>query len=264
MVMHVPIQAAELPDALLARGRYSAASAELRELTGLADDAFDQAMYRLRRAGKLVSPAKGFWVVVPAEYRSLGGPPPEWYVDGMLRHLDRGYYVSLLTAAAVHGARHQAAMSFQVVVDRHLPPRRVGRARFEFVTDAHIAQMEVVSSPTHTGGYQLATRETTVIDLVWQPRRSGGLGNVLTVLAEIGELDSERIATLASVRSTAVARRLGWLLERARPEVDLAPLLQVAHAVSSEPTSLSAGAPRRGIVDRTWLVRVNANVEADR
>lgn len=264
MVMHSPIHAAELPDALIARGKYAASSEELRALTGLADDAFDQAMYRLRRAGKIVSPAKGYWVVVPAEYRSMGAPPPEWYVDGMLRHLQRGYYVSFLTGAAAHGARHQAVMSFQIVVDRHLAPRRVGRTRFEFVSDSHLALMDIVNVSTRTGEFRLASRETTVVDLVWQPRRSGGLSNVLTVLGEIGELDPGRVAALAASRSTAVARRLGWLLARARPNMDLTQLSRVAHAASSEPANLSAGGPRRGAIDRDWLVRVNASVEADR
>lgn len=226
-------------------------------------DAFDQAMGRLRRAGKMVSPVKGYWVVVPAEYRSLGAPPAEWFVDGMLRHLGRSYYVSFLTAAAAYGARHQAAMSFQVVVDRYLSARRVGRTRFEFVTDAHLSQMDVADGPTHTGVYRLATRETTAVDLVWQPGRSGGLGNVLTVLAEIGDVDVDRLAALASNRSTGVARRLGWLLERAQPAADLSALMRVARDASSEPTNLSAGGPRRGAVDPDWLVRVNTSVEAD-
>ena len=263
MAMHSPIHAAEVPDALIARGRYSAPSSELRALTGLDGDAFDQALARLRRAGKMVSPAKGFWVVVPAEYRSMGAPPPEWFVDGMLRHLGRRYYVSFLTAAAAHGARHQAAMSFQVVVDRHLSARRVGRTPFEFVTDAHAGQMDSVAALTHTGEYQLASVETTAVDLVWQPGRSGGLGNVLTVLTEIGDLDAERLAALAASRSTATARRLGWLLARAQPGLDLSSLMRVAHGASNEPTNLSAGGARRGIVDRDWLVRVNTNVEAD-
>jgi predicted transcriptional regulator of viral defense system len=238
-------------------------SGELAELTSLTGDAFHQALRRLRKSGTAVSPAKGFWVMVPPEYRAMGAPPPEWYVDAMLMALDRTYYVSFLTAAAAHGARHQAAMSFQVVVDRPLPERRVGRTRFEFTVDSHVDDMDVVDAPTHTGSVRMASRETTAVDLVWKPSHAGGLGNILNALAELGELDPDRLAALADIRSTAVVRRLGWLLARAREELDLTPLLERAHAAGSTPTDLRAGGPRRGTVDPEWLVRVNADVEAD-
>lgn len=181
----------------------------------------------------------------------------------MLAALDRKYYVSFLTAAAAHGARHQAAMSFQVVVDRTLTARRVGRTRFEFTVDSHVTDMDVVDAPTHTGSLRMASRETAAVDLVWKPSRAGGLGNTLNVLSELGDLNPERLAALAAVRSTAVVRRLGWLLARARANVDLAPLQALAHAKGATPTDLRAGGPRRGAVDPNWLVRVNADIEAD-
>lgn len=261
--MHTPVSAAHLSDELISRGRYWATSTELAELTALSGGALHQALVRLRRSGSAVSPAKGFWVMVPPDYRNLGAPPPEWYVDAMLAALEREYYVSFLTAAAVHGARHQAAMAFQVVVDRPLPARRVGRTRFEFTVDSHVADMDIVDATTHTGSIRVASRETTAVDLVWKPSRAGGLGNTLTVLAELGDLNPERLAALAAIRSTAVVRRLGWLLARAREDLDLAPLQTLVRAKGSTPTDLRAGGPRRGAVDPDWLVRVNADVEAD-
>lgn len=261
--MHTPVSAARVSDELISRGRYWATSGEIAELSALSGGALHQALIRLRRAGSAVSPAKGFWVMVPPEYRALGAPPPEWYVDAMLGALDREYYISFLTAAAAHGARHQAAMSFQVVVDRPLPTRRVGRTRFEFTVDSHIDAMDVVDVPTHTGSIRMASRETTAVDLVWKPSRAGGLGNALTVLSELGDLNPDRLAELAAVRSTAVVRRLGWLLARTRADLDLSPLQALAHEKGSTPTDLRAGGPRRGAVDPNWLVRVNADVEAD-
>lgn len=261
--MHAPVSAAHVSDKLISRGRYWAMSGEIAELTGLSGGALHQALVRLRKSGSAVSPAKGFWVMVPPEYRNLGAPPPEWYVGAMLAALDRDYYVSFLTAAAAHGARHQAAMSFQVVVDRPFPARRVGRTRFEFTVDSHVADMDVVDAPTHTGSIRIASRETTAVDIVWKPSRAGGLGNALTVLAELGDLNTDRLAALAALRSTAVVRRLGWLLARARNDLDLAPLQALVHAKGSNPTDLRAGGPRRGAVDQDWLVRVNADIVAD-
>ena len=46
--------------------------------------------------------------VVPPQYASWGAPPPGWYIDDLMRHEGRPYYVGLLKAAELHGATHQA------------------------------------------------------------------------------------------------------------------------------------------------------------
>jgi hypothetical protein len=46
-------------------------------------------------------------------------------------------------------------------------------------------------------------------------------------------------------------------------DVDLDPLRSLAAAGDGVPTDLLASAPRRGTVDRTWHVRVNAEIEPD-
>ena len=37
--------------------------------------------------------------------------------------------IALLTAAAMHGAAHQAPQTFQVITDKHVPDRELGRNR---------------------------------------------------------------------------------------------------------------------------------------
>ena len=63
-------------------------------------------LYRLERSGAIVSPRRRF-VVVPGGYCSAGGPPAIWFIEDLMRHLGRRYYVALLSAAALHGAGHQ-------------------------------------------------------------------------------------------------------------------------------------------------------------
>jgi predicted transcriptional regulator of viral defense system len=48
--------------------------------------------------------------------------------------------VALLSAAELHGAAHQAPQVFQVMVDRHVRDRGVGRARLRFFASTHVAQ----------------------------------------------------------------------------------------------------------------------------
>ena len=50
----------------------------------------------------------------------------------MMGHLGRDHDVGSSSAAAVHGAAHQAPQVFQVVVDEQLADRDIHRARLRF------------------------------------------------------------------------------------------------------------------------------------
>jgi len=253
----------ELPDALLAQGRHTASTEELLELTGLDRAALHSGLHRLRQDESIVSPARGLYAVVPPQYRAWGAPPAEWFIDAMMSHLDRRYYIALLTAAAMHGAAHQAPQSFQVITEKDIPDRDLGRNRLRFYTSRHMRDA-VTERRTGPSGYlQIATRETTAVDLARHPRQSGGLGNVATILIELGELDGATLARIAAPHGKTTARRLGWLLEHHRPDVALDSLRTIARPQEGEPTPLSPSGPTGGPLDNAWGVRVNIDVEPD-
>jgi predicted transcriptional regulator of viral defense system len=181
----------------------------------------------------------------------------------MMRHLGRAYYVAFLSAAARHGAAHQAPQSFQVLVDRQLEDREIGRVRLHFVKSRGVADAECLSMNSHTGSYLVSTREMTLVDIAWRPREGGGLSNVATVLKDIGALDGERLARLATLRGRATIRRLGWLLESFRGDVDAFWLQQLARPAEGAPVLLAPGNSPRGPVDPRWGVRINGIVEPD-
>jgi hypothetical protein len=60
---------------------------------------------------------RGFHVIVPPEYRSLGCLPPEQFAPALMETLGMPYYAGLLSAAQFHGAAHQRPQVFQVVVE---------------------------------------------------------------------------------------------------------------------------------------------------
>ncbi len=254
---------AELPDVLLSQGRYWVTSTEAAELAGIPVDHVYPGLARLRRRGAMFSPARGFHVVVPPEYRAWRVLPGELFIDGMMRALRRKYYVSLLTAAAMHGASHQAPQVFQVMLDRHLADRDIEGVRLRFYINEHLEQMDVEERQVHTGRIRLATRESTLLDLIAHPQAGGGLSNIATVIMEIGELDMDRLARLTSLRSRSIARRLGWLLARLRTDLDMQPLRAVAEPESGHPTRLVRARPAHGEIDPAWNVQVNATVEPD-
>jgi len=247
----------------MAEGRYAATAEELSELTGVAPRSLYGALARLMRDGRLFSPARGLYVPVPPDYRTWGAVPADWFVDAMMRHLKRSYYVAFLSAAALHGAAHQAPQVFQVMTTKPLPDRDFGRVRLRFTASRLVDKMDTERQLTHTGHVVVATRETTAVDLAWRPKAGGGLSNVATVLKELGDLDGDRLARLAQLRGRAVARRLGWLLSRFRVDVDVHWLRTIAEPGAGEATLLSPRGPRRGSVDREWGILVNAPVEPD-
>jgi len=253
----------ELPDALLAAGKHTATTEELLRLTGLGQSALHSGLHRLRQNGSIISPARGLYAVVPAQYRAWGAPPPEWFIDAMMTHLGRDYYIALLTAAAMHGAAHHAPQSFQVITDREVANRVLGRNRLRFYTSHHTLQVAKERRTGPSGYLQVGTRETTALDLVQYAPHSGGLDNVATILIELGELDGATLGHIAASRPQAIPRRLGWLIERYRPDVALDWLRIVARPGKGDPTLLEPGGRRTGRLERNWWLRVNTLVEPD-
>jgi len=253
----------DLPDLLISRGRYSASLEEIRSLTGLSDAAIASGLQRLRKQRRVFSPARGLYVVVPPEYRSWGVVPADWFIDALMGHLGRRYYVALLSAAAYHGAAHQAPQAFQVMTDGRVLDRAIERVRLRFYVSEHAAGAPTDSVTVHTGSIPISSREATVVDLVREPRASGGISNVATILAEIGELDGSKLATLAARHGRALARRTGWMVDHYGSCEDLGPLRLAARLDLGEPALLSASGPRRGRADPTWGVRMNITVEPD-
>lgn len=249
-------------DALLSQGRHWATTPELATLTGQKDATLRASLARLIRQGQLFSPSRGFYVVVPPEFRSWRVVPADRFIDPLMRHLNRSYYVGFLSAAALHGAAHQSPQTFRVVTDRPAKDRDIGRIQLRFTVAEHVSDMPTEKRTVETGSMVVATRETTVVDIAWRPSLAGGISNVATVIQEIGELDGEVLARIAPLRNRVTARRVGWLMERFRSDVDLHWLRVVAQPDDGPPDLLVPG-QRTGSVDKAWGLRLNAPVESD-
>ncbi len=253
---------AQAPDALIAKGRYWATTAELEEMTGQKNAVLRTSLARLIKDGRVFSPARGLYVVVPSEYRSWKVVPAEWFIDGMMKHLGRDYYVGFLTAAALHGASHQAPQTFRVVTTQPLKDRDIERVRLRFTASQHVADMPTERRTVHTGYMTVSTPETTIVDLAWRPSLGGGISNVATVLKEIKGFDTELLARIAPLRNRPTVRRLGWLIERFRPDLDAHWLRVIARPDEGEPALLVPGR-KHGRLDRRWGLRINTTVEPD-
>jgi len=254
----------DLPDHLLSLGRYEFTLDDAVAILGSDRGAAADALGRLQRRKQVFSPARGLYVAVPPEYRSWGVLPGDWFIDAMMAHLHRAYYVALLSAARIHGASHQAPQVFQVMSAGAAPrDRDLGRVRLRFYTSKHIHEDKAGRTTVPTGYLTVSARETTVVDLIAYHRASGGYSNVATILGEIGELGGSELARVAGRRGRAVVRRTGWFVERYGHCEDLEALRQAARLDLGEPALLDPAAGKRGRADRDWQVRVNTQVEPD-
>ena len=252
---------------LQARGRYTFTRAEGASAEERSDVALEAALRRLKRRGRIASPRRGFYVLVPVEYREAGCPPASWFIDDLMRYLKQPYYVGLLSAAAIHGAAHQQPMVFQVVTDRPTRSARAGRVRIAFHMSRIIESAPVAELQTETGTMRVSSPEATAFDLVRFAPAAGHLSNVATVLGELAEkLDPAALAKLAHAYPAPEAQRLGYLLEQIG-KFDLAESLMASLEVRRHRHILLAPGQAHDIgqasPDPRWRVIPNVTVEAD-
>ena len=62
---------------------------------------------RLARKKIITSVHNGFYVKVPVHYAARGEVPPVFYIDQLMHHLGKPYYISLLSDGQLLGAAHQ-------------------------------------------------------------------------------------------------------------------------------------------------------------
>lgn len=258
-------KAREYLEQLAVAGRYSFSARDAQSALGVSTAAAKLALNRLMKRGLVASPAKGFYVIVPPEYRSLGCLPAEQFLPALMKHLSVSYYVGLLSAAELHGAAHQRPQALQVLVERQRRPIRCGRARVVFMVRKRLASVPVQSINTPRGTLTISTPEATALDLIGYEQQTGGLNLVATVLAELAEkIDRETLAEVASVVPIAWAQRLGYVLERVEADEKAAALKPLVRVRARQSTPLLPSKPyKKAKRLKTWKLYVNAEVETD-
>lgn len=200
---------------LLSHGQSVFTDEQAQQTLGISKGALLDATEKQQRRGCLIKPRRGFYVIVPPQFLSLGAPPPSWYIDALMAHEQRPYYVGLLKAAELHGATHQAVMEFQAITDKRMPRIKAGRSAIAFY---YRKNMDAVSAgvedyKTNTGYMKISGPELTILDLLRYPQAAAGLNHIVTVLADLGaRIDAEKLASLSASFERTVLQRLGYLL----------------------------------------------------
>ena len=250
---------------MASRGRYTFTVEEASEALGQSMVASRAALRRLGKKGEIAMPYRGFWVIVPPEYKTIGCLPPDQFIPQLMELLGEPYYAGLLSAAEYHGAAHHRPQVFQVVVGNNRPPIECGKVRIRFVARKNVVDIPTIPFKTPRGLLKLSTPEATAFDLIGYPDRSAGLDNVATILAELAEkIDPEKLAEVAKLSPIAWAQRLGHLLDRVGATEKTAALARYVEQQCPVPTPLARSIPFKGAQkDLRWLVMINAAVETE-
>lgn len=233
---------------------------------GTSSKSFDASARRLAAKGALASPRRGFYVVVPAEYRSAGAPPPSWFIDALMAFHEQPYYVGLLSAAELHGAAHQRPQEFQVITDRSLRPVTVGRGRLAWFVKRNITTTPTIAVKTHTGQMTVSTPEATAFDLVRYVDAAGQLDNVATVLSELAEKISgmRLVAAARAGVELSVVQRTGYLLDLVGQQARASRLAAWLEQQRPRRARLRPDRPvANAAVDEVWHLLINDTVEPD-
>jgi len=252
-------------DSLQSKGQYTFTCDEIESKLDKSSQAIRSALRRLKDKDRVVSPRKGFYVIIPLEYRSIGSLPASWFVHELMEYLKQPYYVSLLSAAEIYGAAHQRPQIFQVMTDHPTRPVDSGNVRIEFHVNRRIEIVPVRQLSTQSGYLTVSTPEATAVDLVRYYRSSGGLDNVVTVMTELAEsIDPEALAATASLVEDPVAQRLGYLLDFCGQEQLTVPLHRLVSARPSRRTPLRPDLEYNDTErDERWNVLLNYEIESD-
>jgi len=258
-------KARDLIAGLATDGRYHFTGEEIRASLDVSAAAARLALNRLAKQGLVASPARGFYVIVPPEYRRLGCLPADQFVPALMKQLRLRYYAGLLSAAQYHGAAHHRPQEFQVVLAKNRRSISCGAVRVSFVARKRISDVPVQSFNTPRGTILVSTVEATAVDLVGYEHHAGGLDQVATVLSELVEqIDPQRLVAAARTAPMPWAQRLGYLLELVGAAEKAIFLKAYVREKARDATPLVPAAPHDNSPrSNGWRLYVNAEVEAE-
>jgi len=265
MSEHAAPRARDIIVDMAARGRYHFTLIELRSALGVSQAAARQALSRLAAKREIASPARGFYVIVPPQYRRLGCLPADQFVPALMERRGIRYYVGLLSAAQYYGAAHHRPQEFQVFLERSRPAITCGSVKVAFIARNNLAAIPVERFNNPRGTVVVSSVEATLVDLVGHMSRAGGVDRVVGVLSELADdVDPRRLVNASKSASILWSQRLGYLLEHVGAG-DKAVLLKEHVAGSAQnltkllPGDNAEGAPR----SKDWRLFVNANIEIE-
>ena len=293
------LRPAEAREQLIEAGALFASSEQLCAMLGVAPAQLPASLRRAVVRGDFVKVCRGGWVARDDHTKTLEHRLPDLraYIDDMMRHLGRDYYLGFNAAAAAHGAAHRRFTNTVVVTSSRTvhrsverrpnaspPPRRAMSVTYLHCKDPHRRGVHRRRMPE--GIYPPETfvnfsgPEVTILDMVWRPELAGGLDHVATVACDLvcdAALDAETLAASALTYPQTVRQRSGHILEAAVAAVGMGACFDTGplRRTIPQPAAVTPLTPDVDrffppdhddaplAVDGRWQVRVNTLLDPD-
>ncbi len=253
------------------KGRYSVTLMELKTKFDVSEKALLQNIYRLKTKNQLAQIRKEFYVIIPPQYSSRVMLPAALFINDLMEFINKDYYVSLLTAAALHGAGHQQPMEFQVITKkpslRNIKNRKIS-IMFSIKEDWNNEQ--IMKFKTDAGYINVSTPELTAFDLVEYNKKIGGINRIIPILDELSEnIKIKQFDKTAKDQRITTIQRLGFLLDE-MGKVNLAKsLYKVLKNLSVDKSRKThkkillslAHKNQCGTLNRKWKIIVNTDID---
>ena len=222
---------------------------------------------RLRAKGILKNIRRGFYMIIPEEYSHMGVLPVDFYIDYLMKFLQKQYYVGLFSAAMLHGAAHQQPQEYFVVTNSP-KPRNIRKENFviNFSEKRNFPIYGIEQKKTATGYLKLSNKALTFIDLIYYVKNLGSFNRIITVLDELRE--EIRISDFKEVLKNdfpgTVYQRAGYILDKIFGEEKLSRYIEEKLTKQKIRVALlNPSGKKLGEIDHKWKIQINIKIESD-
>ena len=221
------------------KGIYSFSMQELKEVFAhLKEKTILNTLGTLKKQGKLLPLWNGIYSIV--RFVDIGNATdnkaireegkPYFYIETLMQHLKREYYVALLSAVEVYLSPKEALQANEITVITSLPPLRDsfrGQGKIRYFVKKDIKNLREIGVKRKTLPFSIEERtlrvaslELTAVDLLLYEKEIGGIQKAVEVIQRIKNHLSWQEFPTEVIFSTPVSifQRLGYVLSFIKEE----------------------------------------------
>ena len=270
------------------KGIYSFSMQELKEVFAhLKEKTILNTLGTLKKQGKLLPLWNGIYSIV--RFVDIGNAidnkaireegKPYFYIETLMQHLKREYYVALLSAVEVYLSPKEALQANEITVITSLPPLRDsfrGQGKIRYFVKKDIKNLREIGVKRKTLPFSIKERtlrvaslELTAVDLLLYEKEIGGIQKAVEVIQRIKKHLSWQELPKEVIFSTPVSifQRLGYVLSFIKEE-ELAERLKervLSTGKKFRRTLLKTDVPEKGGEPfcPIWKIVVNISLQND-